>query len=364
MAIAQTAEDLRHSPPGRFTESILRGVGQIFLQDNPITGALILLGIFLSSWQAGIYAAIGTIVATGTAMLLGVRRQSIDHGLYGFNGTLVAIDLSFYLRNDWHLVAFVVVASAMSSVAAAALQNFLGSDHIPTLTGAFVGTTWLFLAALKQFANLTASRTQVIQAHLPREVTGRGGTPQATDLLTGFFNGFSEVVLQSGVWTGIAILLGILINSRISAAAAAVGSLVGFGTAWALGFPVDTMAGGLAGYNSVLTVIALGGLYYLFSVRSALFAVFGGIVTVVALGALNTILAPVGLPVVTAPFVLTTWVCIFAASSLKSLRPIHPHDVTTPEGNLKSTGRRWSSTILRRPGQSGGPETPDDGRRQ
>lgn len=312
----------------------------MFLQNNPMTGALFLLGIFLSSWQAGVYALVGTTVATGTALLLGVPRRSVAQGLYGFNGTLVAIDLSFFLRADWHLAAFVVVASATSSIFAAALQNFLNVEHIPALTGAFVMTTWLFLAGLKQFANLSDSRTMVIQASLPRMATGMGGTVQAQDLVTGFFDGFSEVLLQSGVWTGVAILLGILINSRISAVAASAGSLIGFGAAWLLGFPVESMADGLAGFNSVLTLIALGGLYYLLSVRAALFAAFAGVITVVTYGAVSTMLAPFGLPVVTAPFVMVTWAFLLAGGSLAGLQAVDPGEATTPEGNLKNLRRR------------------------
>lgn len=355
MTITQVLAGVRSSPSVRFGETVLRGVGQIFLQNNPLSGALFLLGIFLSSWETGAYAVLGTIVATSTALFFGVPRQSVAAGLYGFNGTLVAIDLSFYLRHDWHLVVFVVVASATSTIVAAALQNLLGSSHVPSLTAAFVATTWLFLAAFKQFANLSGSRTEVIRAHLPQEVTGMGGSLQARDLMTGFFNAFSEVVLQSGVWAGLVILIGIVVNSRISAVAAVAGSLVGFGTAWVLGFPVNALAGGLAGYNSVLTMIALGGLYYRLSVRTAVLALFGGIVTVVVFGALATVLAPVGLPVVTAPFVVTTWVCLFAASSLAALRAIHPQDASTPEGNLRNAGRNWSSRTTRRPSQSRGP---------
>lgn len=58
---------------------------------------------------------------------------------------------------------------------------------------------------------------------------------------------------------------------------------------------------------------------------------------------LATILRSVGLPVLTAAFVATTWVCLFAATSLTHLRTVHPEDATTPEGNLASTGRRWQS---------------------
>ena len=57
-----------------FTDRTLRGVGQVMLQNNPVTGALFLLGIFISSWVAGLYAVVGTVAATETAMMSGAPR--------------------------------------------------------------------------------------------------------------------------------------------------------------------------------------------------------------------------------------------------------------------------------------------------
>ncbi len=334
---------LRQTRLGTFGDWTLRGIGQVFLQNNPLSGALFLVGIFLGSWFAGMDAVVGTVVATGTAMAFGVPRESLRQGLYGFNGALVAVALTFFLPDNWKLVVFVVIAAATSTVATAAVQNFLHTNHIPGLTAAFIATLWLFLAGLRQFTHLVGPETSLLDPHFPSTPTGSTAPIGVKDLLTGFFNGFSEVLLQSGVWTGVFILLGLLVNSRITATAAAIGSLAGFGAAWILGLPTELLSSGLAGYNSVLTMIALGGLYYVLSVRSAIFALGAGIVTVVLFGAMTTLLAPVGLPVSTAPFVLTTWTCLFAASSLKALRPVHPADATTPEGNLSRHVRSWSS---------------------
>lgn len=343
MRLGESLAALRESAVGSFGEWVLRGVGQIFLQNNPLSGALFLLAIFLSSWFSGIDAIIGTVVATGSALLLGVPRDSIKNGLYGFNGALTAIALTVFVTHGWKLVIYVIVAAAASTVLTAALQNFLHSSHIPGLTAGFVATAWLFVAGLRQFGHLTEQSRSILEARLPQVAHRPAGTLDLYDVVTGFFDGIAQVVLQTGVWSGVIILIGLLVNSRITALAAAVGSLAGFGTGWVLGMPHYVLANGLAGYNSVLTVIALGGLYYVLSVRSAIFAVCAGIITAVAHGSMMTILAPFGLPVITAPFVLVTWSCLFAASSLTALRPVHPADALTPEGNLTRGVRPWSS---------------------
>ncbi|RBY83790.1 urea transporter [Geodermatophilus sp. TF02-6] len=340
MRTPAVAAKLTRSPPGQFVDAVLRGIGQVFLQNNPLTGALILLGIFLSSYRSGLYALLGTVVATVTALVISAPRESVGQGLYGFNGTLTAIDLSFYIERQERLIAYVVLACAVSAVLTAGIQNFLSFAHVPSLTAAFVATTWVFLAALHQFPHLAPSPALLELPHLPAQAGGGGGSLTPADLLSGFLNGFSQVFLQSGLWTGVAFLVGILVNSRISAAAAAVGSLIGLGTGWALGLPATALRDGLSGYNSVLTVIALGGLYYALSYRSALLAAVGGIAAVVVYGTFATILSPVGLPILTAPFVVTTWVFVLAATSLTRLRTVDPAEVTTPEGNLSSDSRR------------------------
>src|SRR5690349_11909597 len=83
-----------------FADSVLRGVGQVMLQNNPITGLLFLLGIFIGDWVAGLYALLGTVAATETASLFGAPHDDINQGLYGFNGTLTGLGLAFYLQHN------------------------------------------------------------------------------------------------------------------------------------------------------------------------------------------------------------------------------------------------------------------------
>ena len=319
MSISTSLISVRKSPAGSFGEWVLRGVGQVFLQNNPLSGVLFLIAIFISNWFAGMDALVGTIAATAVALLLGVSKEEVSQGLYGFNGTLVAVALTFFLPDDWKLIGYVVLAAAASTVLTAALHNLLHTNQVPGLTAAFIATIWLFIAGVRQFGHLTLPAA-ALEPHLPTTVTGGSGAVHPVDLLTGFFNAFAEVFLQSGVLSGVLILIGLLINSRISAVAAAVGSLVGFCTAWMFGLPAEFLGSGLAGYNPVLVVIAIGGVFYVVTIRSAILAVVAGIVSVIIFAALMTLLAPLGLPVATAPFVLTTWACLFAANSLTALR--------------------------------------------
>ena len=68
-----------------------RGIGQVMFQNNALSGLLMLIGIFLNSWQMGLLAVSGNIISTSTGRISGYDRDDIKNGLYGFNGTLVGI---------------------------------------------------------------------------------------------------------------------------------------------------------------------------------------------------------------------------------------------------------------------------------
>jgi urea transporter len=57
----------------------------------------------------------------------------------------------------------------------------------------------------------------------------------------------------------------------------------------------------------VLTALALGAVFYKPGVRVAVYALVATVFTVVVQGALNVVVAPFGIPTLTAPFVLASW---------------------------------------------------------
>lgn len=64
---------------------------------------------------------------------------------------------------------------------------------------------------------------------------------------------------------------------------------------------------GLYAFSAVLTAIALGSTFNKPSWRVLAYTVIGVIFTVFVQGALNTLLLPIGIPTLTMPFVLASW---------------------------------------------------------
>lgn len=310
------------SPPQRllaFVDSVLRGIGQVMLQNNSYTGLLFLLGIFYNSTLFGGGVLLGTAASTATAMLLGVDRTRVRSGLYGFNGALVAVALLYFLRPDVLAWFYVVFAAACTSILMAALVRLLDVWKVPALTAPFVVTTLVFILASARFGRLHT--TDVLPtAGLPRAATVEGIVTGST-VVEGLFKGIAEVFFQNNVITGVFFAIGLVACSRRACVAAFVGSFAGLLVAWGLGAGEPAIRAGAFGFNSVLTAIALGSGVFVLDAASTAYVALAVVTTALVFAAISAALEPLGMPALTLPFVLVVWLFLLASPLFKRLRP-------------------------------------------
>ena len=334
------------NPAVGVVDTLLRGVGQVMFQNNPLTGLLFLVGIFVNSAKLGGAGLLGLAASTLAAYLLGADRSLIRAGLFGFNGILVGIALAFFFEFDFLLAAYIVLGAAVSTIVMMALINLLTPWDMPALTAPFVLTAWLLLFAVYRFdflrptaliAPATLHPGAAVQTDLRELATGTGGLT-AANLAHGLFRGVGEVMFEDNLLTGVIFLVAILVNSRISALFAVLGSAVALLTALALGANGFAIYHGLYGFNAVLCAIALGGLFFVLTWKSAIYALLAAVFSVVAFAAIAVLLSPIGMPALTAPFVLTTWLFLWPKASFAALQPVALADVTTAE-NIRASYR-------------------------
>jgi urea transporter len=89
------------------------------------------------------------------------------------------------------------------------------------------------------------------------------------------------------------------------------------------------------GYNAALTSIALGGLFILLDRAGAIYAVLGAVLTTCTWAGLSTLLAPTGLPALTLPFVVITWLMLLAARGFPALRTIPVEHAVSAERTMR-----------------------------
>ena len=290
---------------------ILRGVGQVFFCCNAVSGLVFLVALYIGGVTAGLAATIGILGSTITAYLLGLAKEDIDAGLYGFNGTLVGPCLFLFLENSPQLWLYLVLASILSTIVLAALMRILQPYNIPASTSPFVLTCWMFMAAVYAFDNF--SRGSILPT--------AGTFVEAVNISmipvevwpTAVSKGISEVMFADNVIVGILFLIGIAINSLRGAVMALSGAITGVAIPILLGADTGFIEAGLYAYNPVLVMMAVGWVFLKPSGKSAALAFLAGIFTVVCQAGLASFLTPIGLPVLTFPFVLVMWFFLLAA---------------------------------------------------
>ncbi|GAA1806833.1 urea transporter [Planosporangium flavigriseum] len=321
-------------PLVRFVDVNLRGASQVFLQNNPLTGLIILVAV---CWGAisgriphvAIGAVVGLVVGTVTAMLLKVPRTPLRDGLYGFNPLLTGLAVALFLRPSPLMWLYLVIGAAATTVVTLAIGDVLKTWDVPPLTFPFVLTTWFLLLGAYQFARIRSGNLG--PPSLPHPVDPRAAQVHVTGafLTPSMLRDVSEVFLLANWVTGALILIALAVNSLWAAGFAVGGAVVSTLVALWFGASGKAISTGLYGFSAVLTAVALGCVFYRPSWRVVPYALLGVVFTVIVQAALNTALAPVGVAALTAPFVFATWLFLLPKRGLTPTRhrELPEHDV-------------------------------------
>jgi len=301
-----------------FLDSVLRGIGQVMLQNNGYTGLLFLAGVFYSSAASGWAVLLGATVSTATAVLLEVDRSQVRDGLFGFNGALAAVALALFFEPGSLVWVYAVFAAACSTILMAAVVRLAETWKIPALTAPFVVTTLCFVMASARFSGLDPTSVLPVAA-LPAPAAA-GGAVTSHAVVEGVLTGLAQVFFQGSAVAGLILAAGLLINSRTAFVAAILGSLGGLLVAWGLGAAEPSIRSGLFGFNSALTAIAMNGGRFAPSSASIVYGTVAVAVTAVVYAAVSGALEPLGLPALTSPFVLVVWVFLLASNMFGRLR--------------------------------------------
>lgn len=295
---------------------LLRGVGQIFLQNHAGAGLCFLLALAAQSWMLAIGCLLGAWVATQWGLRYAPAAECAE-GLHGYNGALVGIGVLVALSPGPWTWALVAVLSVVATWLANCWRRRLpGSPY----TGPFIVMIWLVLMVLP-FTDWTPTQT-ILPATF---VDG----PSAASVA--LLRGVGQVMFLDNPWAGALSLLGLCLSAPSAAVRALAASTLALSLAWLFGLPADAMYLGLYGFNAVLLVEALhqalpvswlvwrrpppggaldgfGGSGTAWSawamLRYGLMLLAGVLLSLVLMRAFQLF----ELPALTAPFVLGTWI--------------------------------------------------------
>ncbi|HDR9509782.1 urea transporter [Burkholderia cepacia] len=277
----------RSASPSIDLRILLRGIGQIVLQANAFTGALLLAALALTDVRLACAALVGSAAASMTAVLTGAERRDVELGRHGFNGALAALIAVLFAPHPLAALALVPLVAIGSALVQRAMRAPLARWRQCPYSSPCLAVTalWMSFVAPPHASGATA-----------------GATLTLSSIADALLSGIAQTTFAQGAWAGALIVAGIAAASRRAAAFALGGAIVSAALLLALGANGMSFADGLLGFNGALAALALAPR----GPRAAFAAA--------ALAALIQWLATcAGIPAFTAPFVLASWVTVAVA---------------------------------------------------
>ena len=286
--------------------SFARAIGQIVLQRNAATGALVFLAVLCASPRLACGLLIGTLTGNVISTILDdADAPAFRDDLYGFNGALAALAAFTFVGDASQAAAVAIVAAMFATFLASKLTRVLSRYGLPIFSSPAIIVTWCWLP-------LFANRGDT------------GAIPQVASSFTTMFEaafaGLAPITFATGALAGALIAVGLFASRPSQAAWALAGSALG-ATLHGLGGASDAVVlSGACGFNAALAALAASSL----GKRYAL----AGIVAAVLI---ERVIDCLGIAALTAPFVLASWLMIAAqrrfirTSKQGDSHVVHPH---------------------------------------
>jgi urea transporter len=276
LAGSSTSESLR---------GFARSIGQILLQRHAATGALTVAAVCSFSPRLACALLIGALTGNVIACIVEDAGSPVmREDLYGFNGALAALAAFAFIRDDSQAGAVAIVSAMLATGLSFRLGRALQRWRLPAYSSPAVLVTGCWLPL---FADAPSGATAALATDTP--------AAWASAVVAGL----APIVFTTGFVAGALILAGLVAaqpKRPVGAAWALAGSTLGIALHVLAGTPAAVVLSGACGFNATLTALATS--------KYGVKGVFGGVVVCVLV---ERAAASLGIPALTAPFVLASW---------------------------------------------------------
>ncbi|XP_010185211.1 PREDICTED: urea transporter 1, partial [Mesitornis unicolor] len=317
----------------QFIDWVLRGISQVMFVNNPLSGLMVVGGFLVQNPWWTLTGCLGTVVSTLTALILGQDRSAIAAGLYGYNGVLVGLLMAiFSAKGDYHwwLLLPVALVSTTCPVFTSALGSVFCKWDLPVFTLPFNLALTLYLAATGSH-NFFFPTTVIQLATATPNITWTDA--EMPLLLQSIPVGVGQVYGCDNPWTGGIFLIALFISSPVICLHAAIGSAVGMLAALSLATPFSKIYSGLWGYNSSLSCIAIGGMFYAFTWQTHLLAIACALFSAYLGATVTNMLSVFGVPSGTWSFCFSALTFLLITTNNSAIYKLPLSKVTYPEAN-------------------------------
>nr|XP_056705060.1 urea transporter 1 [Euleptes europaea] len=332
----------------QFIDWVLRGVSQVMFVSNPLSGLIMIAAFLVQSPWMTLTGCLGAVVSTLTALLLSQERSAIAAGLYGYNGVLVGMLMAVFSNNGdyyWWLLLPVVLMSMTCPLFTSALGSIFSKWDLPVFT-------LPFNLALTLFVGATGHYNLFFPAKLMQPITSvpsiNWSEVQVPLIFQSIPVGVGQVYGCDNPWAGGMIMVALCISSPLIFIHAVIGSAVGIPAALSVASPFNKIYNGLWNYNSCLSCIAIGGMFYALTWQTFLLAVVSALFTAYVGEMLSNMFLVFGLPLGTWAFCLSSLTFLLLTTNNDGIYKLPLSKVTYPEANrayyLAGKGKQPKST--------------------
>lgn len=307
-------KSLREGTLFSLISATFKGISQVILLENTISGLIILIAIMLSSVSIGVVVLLSSFIGALIGRVGGADKNIVNQGLLSYNSVLVGIALPLYLEGGMRWI-FAIAGAAVAALFTASMMHVMRNSKVPVLSFPYIVLTWFLLLASYRLGAFHLSPTLLPQ-HLPQRQLHSSGT---TDWIHGLVGGIGQVYFHANVWAGILILIGVFWAGWRLGVYAVLGTIVAWLVAYGLGAEVSLLNSGLYGYNAVVTILAIATVFDAKSRFAPWAGILAAVLTIPVTASLNTWLLPYGLPTLSMPFVLCTWLFLAARKVLPKI---------------------------------------------
>ncbi|KAK1175113.1 urea transporter 1 [Acipenser oxyrinchus oxyrinchus] len=324
----------------------LRGLSQVIMVNNPLSGTLILVALILYNPWYSLTTTVGLLSSTLTALIIGQDSADVSKGVHGFNGALVALLIAvFSAMGDWYLWLLLpcCFAGASCTLLFSGLATLLKVWDIPVMV-------FPFNSALSLYMSATGPHNLYFpQQHVQPDIVLAHSNVTDLDLLRlleGVPLGVGQIFACDDLWACGLILLAVFLFSPLLCVHALLGSCVGIITGLSLAVPHSRLYSGLAGFNGALGCMAIGGFFFAFNWKTHLFAITSAFLSSYTDLALINILAGVGLPACSWAATLTVALLVLVSTRKLSVHRIPSGSVSIPECTW-GTRSTWTAVEIK-----------------
>lgn len=337
--------------------TLFNGISEIPLFSSPITGMLILGGVFLASRKAGVMMIVAGLVGAGIAIILGADHSLVTFGFFGYNSILTGMAFwsGPFSKTNKITFLFSIFGAAVTAVFWMAQTHVLGDwfvlggkgTAIPGFTSSFVFVTWFLMLAAQRFGHNMGLKQGSTTYKMLRSGEDNVKLQEIEELVTPFkwtisefmkstLKGVSQITFVENWKTGLFWVVGLTLSFELAplltgnptnwwsngyagssnhyylaGLMALWGSGIGLGISLLMKIPTTESRSGLHGFNQVLVMIAITSFLPL-TWQTFLYATFATATCSFVMYSMQNFFRKWALPSLTGPFVFTTWFFLLA----------------------------------------------------